>query len=374
MHRFKELGQAKTRTMAGLAAGGVLLLVMILWAPWAGAGSSTVHGIGFSKGCDTPTKVGALYTCTYSVQNSSLSDTAGDTLTFDSIVDVVHANPADVGSGNIIGSLTVASLVGGATCDVSGAATGAGATGNTACTLPSNSSVTFQPFGFYTTDADDPTPLTDTATLTWQDTCDSGAPNCPVGDQFATAGSQTTLITHTPTPTDTPTPTPTDTPTATPTDTPTATPTDTPTATPTDTPTATPTNTPTATPTLTPTPVGEGCTPGYWRQPHHFGNWTAPYDPEDLFSAHFEDAFPGMTLLQVVSLNGGGLNALGRHTVAALLNAASPDVDYSMTPQEVIDAFNDVFPGTRQEYNALKDLFEAENELGCPLGFAPANG
>ena len=39
--------------------------------------------------------------------------------------------------------------------------------------------------------------------------------------------------------------------------------------------------------------------------------------------AGFDDAFPGMTLLEVLSQGGGGLNALGRHTVAALLNAAS---------------------------------------------------
>ncbi|MDH3224417.1 MAG: hypothetical protein OEO23_11935, partial [Gemmatimonadota bacterium] len=67
---------------------------------------------------------------------------------------------------------------------------------------------------------------------------------------------------------------------------------------------------------------GEGCTPGYWKQPHHFDSWTG-YDPEDLFSSAFEDAFPGMTLLEVLKQGGGGLKALGRHTVAALLNAAS---------------------------------------------------
>ena len=64
---------------------------------------------------------------------------------------------------------------------------------------------------------------------------------------------------------------------------------------------------------------GEGCTPGYWKQPHHFFAWTAPYTPETLFSDVFEDAFPGQTLLEVVSLKGneGKLEALGRHTVAA---------------------------------------------------------
>lgn len=115
---------------------------------------------------------------------------------------------------------------------------------------------------------------------------------------------------------------------------------------------------------------GQGCTPGYWRQEQHFGNWTAPYTPGSLFGSVFEDAFPGQTLLDAVWLRGGGLNALGRHTVAALLNAASPDVDYGMTPQEVIDAFNAVYPGSKGDYTELKDFFAARNEYGCDLARA----
>lgn len=110
---------------------------------------------------------------------------------------------------------------------------------------------------------------------------------------------------------------------------------------------------------------GQGCTPGYWRQPHHFADWTAPYDPTDLFSSVFEDAFPGWTLLDVVRARGGGINALGRHTVAALLNSASGEVEYDLSPQEVIDAFNAVYPDG--PFNPLKNRFEAFNEQGCPL-------
>jgi len=117
---------------------------------------------------------------------------------------------------------------------------------------------------------------------------------------------------------------------------------------------------------------GEGCTPGYWKQPQHFGNWTPPYTPSTQFSAVFENAFPGKTLLQVLSTGGGGLEALGRHTVSALLNAASSDVDYGMTPQEVIDEFNAVYPGTKQDYEALKNTFAGLNERNCPLARAPA--
>ena len=119
---------------------------------------------------------------------------------------------------------------------------------------------------------------------------------------------------------------------------------------------------------------GQGCTPGYWKQRHHFGNWTAPYDPRDPFSSVFEDAFPGMTLVEVLRQGGGGLNALGRHTVAALLNAASADVDYDLRVGEVIRGFNAVYPSGRARYNALKNRFERFNEQGCPLGRAELPG
>jgi hypothetical protein len=112
---------------------------------------------------------------------------------------------------------------------------------------------------------------------------------------------------------------------------------------------------------------GEGCTPGYWKQPHHFDSWADPYDPTDLFSEHFEDAFPGMTLVQVLGNGGGDLNALGRHTVAALLNSANSGVSFEESPAQVIAAFNSVFPGTKAQYTTLKNQFAALNERLCPL-------
>ncbi len=114
-------------------------------------------------------------------------------------------------------------------------------------------------------------------------------------------------------------------------------------------------------------PGGYGCTPGYWKQGHHFPDWTPPYDPDDPFGDYFDDAFPGLTLVDVLDGNGGGLTALGRHTVAALLNAANPEVSYDLTPQQVIDAFNEAYPGTKDDYEDLKNYLEGLNEQGCPL-------
>ena len=81
----------------------------------------------------------------------------------------------------------------------------------------------------------------------------------------------------------------------------------------------------------------------------------------------FENAFPGDSLKDVLKAKGGGLNALGRHTVAALLNAANSDISYGKSPADVIDAFNAVYPGDKSDYTALKNEFADDNELGCPI-------
>jgi hypothetical protein len=115
-----------------------------------------------------------------------------------------------------------------------------------------------------------------------------------------------------------------------------------------------------------PPPGGQGCTPGYWKQSHHFDSWPAPYLPTASFaSAGFTNAFPGMSLVDVLSQGGGGLKALGRHAVAALLNAASPGVSYDLTVAQVISGFNAAVASGN--HNGQKNIFEAFNEQGCPL-------
>ena len=72
-----------------------------------------------------------------------------------------------------------------------------------------------------------------------------------------------------------------------------------------------------------------------------------------------------MTLLDALQDGGGSLDALGRHLVAALLNSTSPTVDYAYTEAEIIQMFQDVYPGTDAEYEALKGILDVENERGC---------
>jgi hypothetical protein len=130
----------------------------------------------------------------------------------------------------------------------------------------------------------------------------------------------------------------------------------------------------------------EGCTPGYWKQEQHFGNWPVSLDTKfgDVFAACWDG--PGeedyafeplqkpedgknlcsMTLLNALSLKGGGVNALGRHASAAYLNAASVDVEYFWSTGEVQKLVNEALDLGGVEL--VKDQLEEMNEEYCPLG------
>jgi hypothetical protein len=111
---------------------------------------------------------------------------------------------------------------------------------------------------------------------------------------------------------------------------------------------------------------GEGCTPGYWKQPHHFDSWEPTgYEPNDSFDAVFGVASSFDTLLDGLRARGGGENALARHAVAALLNATSPDVSYEYSAAGVIAGVQEAY--ATGNFRAAKDMFEYENEMGCPL-------
>lgn len=122
-----------------------------------------------------------------------------------------------------------------------------------------------------------------------------------------------------------------------------------------------------------PPPGLEGCTPGFWRQPHHYGFWTG-YSPDQPWTAAFMDpgswqakkreVFDGSTPLgTAVKLGGGEILALARHAVAALLNSTSPSVDYPLTTAQVIDAVNGAI--VSGDYSGTKNMLAGYNELGC---------
>jgi len=108
----------------------------------------------------------------------------------------------------------------------------------------------------------------------------------------------------------------------------------------------------------------QGCTPGYWKQPHHFDSWVG-YAPDDYFDEVF-GVGQHIKLIDALWLRGGGENALMRHAVAALLNAAYyPDMDY-ISPAYVSSLVQEAYFGSR-EVEDVKDELAAYNELGCPL-------
>jgi hypothetical protein len=59
------------------------------------------------------------------------------------------------------------------------------------------------------------------------------------------------------------------------------------------------------------------------------------------------------------------LNALGRHAVSALLNAASSSVDYDLSVAQVIAQFNAAFASGN--YETQKNIFAGFNEQSCPI-------
>ena len=88
---------------------GVAMAAALLVAFSIGSGVALAldvqHGIGFTKGCTSPTKIGDPYTCSYTVRN--ILDEAEDTLTISGLVDVVHAAERRCDSGNIIGAAQI---------------------------------------------------------------------------------------------------------------------------------------------------------------------------------------------------------------------------------------------------------------------------
>jgi hypothetical protein len=140
---------------------------------------------------------------------------------------------------------------------------------------------------------------------------------------------------------------------------------------------STSTSTSTSTTTTTTAPPGqEGCTPGFWKQPQHLDAWVG-YSPDQTLESVFDvpDAFglDDVTLLAALSFEGGPTTAdaaevLLRQAVAALLNAASPDVDYPLTEAEIVAQVNAALAsGDRATILALAEELDTFNNLFCPL-------
>ena len=109
----------------------------------------------------------------------------------------------------------------------------------------------------------------------------------------------------------------------------------------------------------------EGLSPGYWK--NHVDVWDG-YSPSDDFDTVFgTEAFaPDVTLIEALNLKGGKLNALARHAVAALLNAAHPEINYCWNASVVISKVQDAIASG--DYEPLKDDLDEANNLGLSDG------
>ena len=132
--------------------------------------------------------------------------------------------------------------------------------------------------------------------------------------------------------------------------------------------------------TLVPQTGNEGCTPGYWKQDQHLDSWVGTgFTPGQTLESVFDvpDSFglDNVTLLNALSLKGGSTLAgaaetLLRAAVAAILNAASPDVDYAFTTAQIIAGVNAALAsGDRNTILTAAAILDAANNGlgGCPL-------
>ena len=116
----------------------------------------------------------------------------------------------------------------------------------------------------------------------------------------------------------------------------------------------------------------EGLTPGFWKQPQHFCSWV-DFRPMDSYEAVFGvDAPCRPTLLDALRARGGGVNALLRHSAAALLNAANPNIDCAFTQAQTVAMVQNAFLTGR--YEQAKNQFEAENEKSADLSEGGTTG
>jgi hypothetical protein len=109
----------------------------------------------------------------------------------------------------------------------------------------------------------------------------------------------------------------------------------------------------------------EGLSPGFWKQSKHFKQWV-DYSPCDRLGHVFGVSVPcHMTLLNALKARCGGYYALMRQSVAALLNASHPNIEYAYSVDAVISMVQEAW--ATGEYEPLKDSLEIENEKGADL-------
>jgi hypothetical protein len=122
----------------------------------------------------------------------------------------------------------------------------------------------------------------------------------------------------------------------------------------------------------------QGLTPGFWKNnavKHDGSAWAdTGYFMYQTLGSVFDLAgtqyasLANKTLVQALSLEGGGVNALMRHAVAGLLNAGHTGVDYPLTTDQIVSKVNAALAsGSASQIESLKNELDGYNNLGANL-------
>jgi hypothetical protein len=118
--------------------------------------------------------------------------------------------------------------------------------------------------------------------------------------------------------------------------------------------------------------VAEGCTPGFWK--NHPEAWPIPTSTtlEAIFDVPDSLGIDNRTFLDALDQPGGpgvdgAARILFRAATASYLNAAHPQVDFSLTTAQVVAQVNAaVATLDRDTMLSLASDLDARNNAGCP--------
>jgi len=126
--------------------------------------------------------------------------------------------------------------------------------------------------------------------------------------------------------------------------------------------------------------VDEGCTPGFWKQSHHFEEWV-PTDlsPDTTVRQVFQVGDTNdLTLLDALKAKGGpsveaAVKILLKAGVAGILNANHPNVSYP-PDVDVIGMVQGAYAsGDRDTILSTAESLDVLNNAGCNLPLEKAN-
>jgi hypothetical protein len=117
----------------------------------------------------------------------------------------------------------------------------------------------------------------------------------------------------------------------------------------------------------------EGLSPGHWRK--HLDQWHTYTPSETIHSVFVINTvyliLSGTTFLQALTFRGGpslpgAAKIVLRSAVAALLNAAHPEINYPLSEEEVISQVNSALASlNRGTLLSLAEILDTYNNLGC---------